>query len=373
MTTVAVYDGVPPQWAPLAGTGPLFASPGWLRAMDGRLGAPPRAFVVDDGGRAALAALGTVQEVPRPGEFFDLWHVLAGPAPGLPLTGAARARREVLSRTAPPPSRWLPALVMMLPGYECVPVGDPAFTGELVDGVRRWAAAQGIATVAWLYVRPDAALDRELAGRGYQGVPLSVTWDLPVGPDGLAGYLAGMPRKRRTEALREMARLGEGGVTVGLLGPEQVGAAFDRLVDLRCQLVRKYRAGADVAVEAGRLRVLVDDVCGGRPVVVTAASGPDVLSFALFAPWGPDWHCLAVGSDYTDPRSRYAYFATAYYGVLPAAAAAGVQRLGYGQGASVAKRARGCVGTPLRAYVHSTDPEVAAAVRASAGVTELET
>lgn len=371
MTTVAVHEGVPPWWAPLAATGPLFASPGWLRAMDGRLGEPPRVFAVDDGGRVALAAFGTVQRVPRPGEFFDLWHVLAGPAPGLPLTPAARERREALCRTAPPAPRWLPALVMMLPGYECVPVGDPAYTGELVDGVLRWAADRDIATVAWLYVRPDAALDGVLAARGYRSLPLSVTWDLPVRPGGLPGYLAALPRKRRSEAEREMARMEEGGVTVGLLGPELDGTVFDRLVDLRCQLVRKYRSGADVAVEAGRLRVLVDDVCAGRPAVVTAASGPDVLSFALFAPWGRDWHCLAVGSDYTDPRSRYAYFATAYYGAVAAAAAAGVRSIGYGQGASEAKRSRGCVGTPLRAYVHSTDSGVAEAVRASADVTRL--
>jgi hypothetical protein len=357
MTTLAVHDGVPPEWTVLARPGPIFASPGWLRAMHGRLGGETRTFVVHDRGRPVLAAATTVQCLPRPGEFFDLHHVLISPAPALPYTSASRARRAALAATAPPPVRWQPSLVVMLPGYECV---------------QQWADEQGLRTVAYLYVRPDAATLRTALDRDrYDMIPISLTWDMPVDGGGFPGYLARLHRKRRTEARRELARLAESGVSIGPLDPDQTAAAFHRLVDLRCQLVRKYRGTADLATQRLRVRALIDDVCGGDPVIVAATAGPDILGFALFAPWADDWHCLSVGFDYTDPRSRYAYFATAYYGVVPLAAAAGVRRIGYGQGAAHAKSSRGCIATPLSGHLRTDDPALAEAFRASAAITAI--
>jgi len=372
MTTLAVHNGVPPEWTGLARAGPIFTSPGWLRAMHGRLGAEARTFVVHDRGRPVLAVAATVQCRPRPGEFFDLHHVLISPAPALPYTGATRTRRAALAAAAPSPPRWLPSLVVMLPGYECVPVGDDSYTDDMVRAVQQWADEHALRTVAYLYVRPDAvALRAALDRHRYDIMPVSVTWDMPVDAGGLHAHLARLPRKRSTEARRELARLAESGVSIGPLDPDRTAAAFHRLVDLRCQLVRKYRGTADVAVERFRLRALIDDVCGGDPLIVTATAGPDILGFALFAPWADDWHCLAVGFDYTDPRSRYAYFATTYYGVVPLAAAAGVRRIGYGQGAADAKRNRGCIATPLSAHLRTKDPALAGAFRASAAVTAL--
>ena len=173
---------------------------------------------------------------------------------------------------------------------------------------------------------------------------------MPVDAGGLPAHLARLPPKRRTEAKRDS----RGWPIPGPVSARSIANGPRprcRLVDLRCQLVRKYRGTADLAVERLRLRALIDDVCGGDPVTVTATAERDILGFALFAPWAHDWHCLAVGFDYTDPRSRYAYFATAYYGSIPLAAAAGVRRIGYGQGAADAKRSRGCVPTPLSGHL----------------------
>jgi hypothetical protein len=373
MTTLAVHNGVPPEWTVLARAGPIVTSPSWLRAMHGRLGGETRTFVVHKHGRPVLAVGATVQCRPRPGEFFDLHHVLISPAPALPYTSATRARRAALAATAPSPARWLPSLVVMLPGYECIPVGDDSYTDEMVRAVQQWADDQGLRTVAYLYVRPDAiALRAALDRHRYDMIPVSVTWDMPVDASGWPAYLARLPPRRRAEARRELARLAESGVSIGPLDHDRSAAAFHRLVDLRCQLVRKYRGTADVAVERLRLRTLIDDVCGGDPVVVTATTEADILGFALFAPWAHHWHCLAVGFDYTDPRSRYAYFATAYYGVIPLAAAAGVRRIGYGQGAAYAKRSRGCIATPLSGHLRTSDPALAEAFRASAAATTLD-
>jgi len=376
--TTAVYPGLAPCWSALAAGGPLLASPGWLAAMAGRLGPVPLTLTVAVAGEVRLAALASVQAVPAPGEFFDPYHLLVGPAPALPLTAAARAARAALAATAPGPDRFTPALVVMLPGYECVPVGPGAQRPELLDALVRQALRYGrehrLATVAFLYLRPEQrALAGALRRHDFVPVPLSLTWDLPVPPGGLAGYLAGRPRHRRQEARRELARLRDAGMSLDLPDPDDLTAAtLSTMVTLRCALVRRYRGHADPAQQAARLAGLVRDVAGGRPRVVLATAGTDVLGFALFAPYREHWHCLAVGYDYADPRSRLAYFGTAYYAPLDPAAAAGVGWLGYGQGSAAAKRARGCTGTPLTGWVHCADPELAATVRAAAAVTALE-
>jgi len=96
-----------------------------------------------------------------------------------------------------------------------------------------------------------------------------------------------------------------------------------------------------------------------------------VLGFALFAEHHGMWHCLALGSDYGDRRSRLTYFGTAYYRAAEHAYRCGVRTIGYGLGAWQAKRARGCLATPLTGWVHTTDLELAAVARTSARITEL--
>jgi hypothetical protein len=366
-----VVDGLSARWPELAVDAPMLATPGWLRAMDGRLGARPLTFVVRSAARTELAAFASVQTTSRPGEFFDLHHVLIRPTPDFPLTERSRAERTQLSLTAP--DNWLPSLVVMLPGYECVPVGpgatDPAALSALVDGTLDWAADQGIPTVAFLYLRPEQhALADALRDREFSRLPLTYTWDLHLAGDGIDDYLASLPRKRRKETRRETRTLAESGVDIR---EADVWPVFDALVDLRCQLVAKYRGRADRAHEGSRLRTMVEVVAGGHPTLLLATADDTPVGFALFAPNRDEWLCLAVGHDYADPRSRLTYFGAAYYRAAEAAYAAGVRTLGYGQGSWQAKRARGCLPTPMAGWVHSTDPALAAAVRASAEMTEL--
>lgn len=339
--------------------------------MRGRLGDELVTLTVP--GRVDLLA--SVQRAPRPGEFFDLHHVCVSEAPALPLTDAARAARSALR--PPDPPLWTPNLVVMLPGYECVPVGpaaaDPTLLGRLADAAVGYAARERLRAVAVLYTRPGSPLAAVLADRGFLALPLSRTWDLEVPGDGAPGYLAALPRKRRAEATRELRQLEAAGVVLRQLEAAEAatGPVLRTLTALRGQLVRRYRGRSDEAAERARLESLVHDVAGGEPHVFVAEAGGTTVGFALFAAYGGEWHCLAVGYDYTDPRSRLAYFGTAFYAAIPAAAAAGVRRLGYGQGSAQAKRSRGCTGTPLTGWVHTDDPELRAAVRASAAVTEL--
>lgn len=367
----AVTAGLPQRWPELAEGGSLFASPGWLRAMDGRLGPETVTFTVRREGRPVLALFASVQRAHRPGELFDPHEMLVEPSHELPLTEPSRVARGRLRAAAPPPQRWSPYLLGMLPGYECAPVGeaDPAALRVLVHACVDWCADRGIATVAMMYVPPSAAeFAAALAGRGFVAVPLTPTWDLPL-PGGSAGdYLAALPAKRRREAARELRLLERAGVRVE---PADAGAVFDDLVRLRCNLVAKYRTGRDPAAERAKLRRIVDDVAGGKPRVLLALADGVPVGFALFAAHRDQWHCLALGSDYADPRSRLTYFATTYYGAVELASRHGVRRIGYGLGAWPAKRARGCRPTPLTGWVHTTDPWLARTVRRSAQVTEL--
>ncbi|HEY0636489.1 MAG TPA: hypothetical protein VGD67_02475, partial [Pseudonocardiaceae bacterium] len=250
------------------------------------------------------------------------------------------------------------------------------------------AAAEGIATVAALYVRPGP-LAGALREAGFTAVPMTPSWELRLPGGGLAGYLAALPHKRRIEARRELRLLADAGVRIEPVA--DVDAVFDDLVRLRGQLVAKYRgATREPAAERARLRTLVDDVAGGRPRVLLARGTDGApLGFALFAEHSEaehseaeqpgagsagrarSWHCLAVGHDYTDPRSRLTYFGTAYYRAAEHAYQDGVRTLGYGIGAWRAKRARGCRPSPRTGWVHTTDPALAATVRATAEVTEL--
>lgn len=377
--SVRIWPGIAPQWPVLATGGPLLTSPSWLNALASRLGDQLITIVVTRDGEAKLAALATVHRSPAPGEFFDLHHVVVTPAPALPLTESARTARARLASMAPPPERWVPNLIVMLPGYECVPVGpgqdDLALLSELVSGAVRWAEQQDLATVAFLYTHAEpAGLGTALSQARFTPMPLSRTWVLPVPDRGMNAYLAALSPKRRAEAGRELRRLGEAGVHTRRLDPGELTdePTLARIAALRAQMQRKYRGRADDVRELAKLRPLLADVCGGRAIVFAAEADGVMIGFTLFCPHGDRWYCLAGGYDYADPRSKFCYFATAFYGPVPVAASAGVRSLAYGQGAAGAKKSRGCVGLPLTGWIRSADPALTAAIEASAQVTDIE-
>lgn len=378
-----VTDGVPAWYDPLAAGQPLLGTGPWLRAMSGRLARRAVTFAARTGPAAGdpadpsgvqAALYGTLQAETRPGEFYDVHHLVVTPTRGLPLAEASRAAREQIAATAPPAASWVPSLVVMFPGYDCFPVGpgaaDPAVLDALVSGITAWAGEQGARSTGFLYLRPAAApLAAALERHGYRPVPLTFSFDLPIpGPD-FADYLAALPVKRRAEIGRELRRLAAAGVELCRPPVEEV---FEELVRLRCALVRKYRTTVDVDNERAKLRRTVDDVAGGTPELFCAMADGAVLSAGMFAGTDRDWTCVLTGTDYADPRSRFAYFATAYYEPVRAAAPRGVRLLRYGQGSWDAKLARGCRPVRMTAWVHAADPELDAAVAASAAVTDVE-
>jgi hypothetical protein len=379
---VQVFDGVPEWWDGLAAQAPLLGTRPWLRAMSGRVGRQALTFAVSGGGAAGAgtgtgtgaAVYGTLQAEPRPGEHYDIHHLLSTPTRTLPLTAAARTARERIVATAPDEARWTPSLVVMYPGYECFAVGphaaDPATLDALVGGIVAWARSAGARTVGFLYLRPSAtALAAALGRHGFSPLPLTFSFDLPVPGQDFADYLRALPKKRRVEVGRELRQLSEAGIE---LRRPPAGEVFDDLVRLRCALVRKYRGQVDVENERAKVRRIVDDVAGGAPQVFCAMAGDTVLSAALFAGTDQDWTCLLSGTDYADPRSRLCYFATAYYEPIRAAAALGVRLLRYGQGSWHAKLSRGCQPTLMTGWVLPLDPALTEAVNRSAATTAVE-
>jgi hypothetical protein len=369
---MTVECGLPDWWSTVDGDASLLGTAGWLRALSARLGDRPVTFSARVGGVVAAALHGTVLDGPRPGELFDLWDVVTGPAPGRPLTDTARSARVALAATAPGPECWAPYLLVMFPGYECFPVGpraaDPAVLAPLVDEVVAWARDEGLRAVAFLYCGPDAAaLARVLAAAGFTGVPRDLSFDLDLPGPSFADYLRALPKKRRVEAGRELRLLAEAGVTVVRPRAEEV---TDDLVRLRLALSGKYGGTGTPATERVRLARMLA-ATGGEPEVFAAVAGDTVVSVAMFGTGGGVWTAVLTGSDYADPRSRFGYFATAYYEPVRAAAPLGVRQLRYGVGSHEAKRARGCTPTRRDAWVLPLDPALAPALRHSAGITRL--
>lgn len=377
---VLVVDGVPDWWDTLAGPGPVLGSAAWLRAMSGRVGRRALTFAVPArpaGGAgdlpASVAVYGTLQAEPRPGEYYDIHHLIATPTGLMPLTAAARAARAEIAAAAPDQAQWTPSVVVMFPGYECFPVGpgaaDPAALDALVGGIVGWARETGARCVGFLYLRPSAAaLAAALDRHGFSPVPLTFSFDLPVPGADFTAYLRALPKKRRVEVGRELRQLAEAGVTLHRPPAEEV---FDDIVRLRCALVRKYRGTVDVPNERAKVRRIIDDVAGGAPHVFCATADGAVLSAAVFAGTAQDWTCLVSGTDYADPRHRFGYFATAYYEPVRAAGPLGVRLLRYGQGSWDAKLARGCRPTPMTGWVLPLDPALAETVRRSAASTAI--
>jgi hypothetical protein len=365
----AAADGLPDWWAAVDGDASLLGTATWLRALGGRIGDRPVTFAVH--GEGPLAALhATVRSEPAPRELFDLWDVVAGPAPGRPLTDAARAARAAIDLD---PAACVPYLLVMYPGYECFPVGpaaaDPAVLRVLVDGIVAWARAEGMRAVGFLYCGPDAApLQAVLGGAGFAGIPRDLSFDLDVPGPTFGDYLRALPKKRRVEANRELRQLAASGVTVTRPGPDEIAGD---LVRLRMNLSHKYGGSATPSSERARLDLMLA-ACGPDPAVFAAVAGDGtVVSAAMFGTAGGVWTAVLTGSEYDDPRSRFGYFATAYYEPVRAAGPLGVRQLRYGVGSFAAKRARGCVPTPRTAWVRALDPALDAPVARSAAVTRL--
>lgn len=367
MRGFAAVPGRPPEWRDLAAGGPMFATEEWLAAMRGRIPGDGVTFLLRDSGRARLALYGTVLREPGE-ELFDLPYVLAGDARPLPLSEDSRAARA--SWRPPPTESWYPNLVVMLPGYECHPLGplaaDAGALSELTGAIVAWAGERGLRLVAFLYTPPGTApLQDVLAAKGFSRVELAYSCEMALAGESFDDYLGALPRKRRTEARRELRRLAQAGVRTRAVTVTEVPGDVVRLK--RAHSAKYGGAPPDPA----RVRARLAGLCAGSALLFRAERGESLVGYGLFTEHAGDWYCVSTGMDYDRGDSRHAYFSTVFYEPVRHAYLAGVRRIHYGQASLGAKLARGCHAVEVPGWVLALDERFAPVVAESARTSTL--
>ncbi|OBA88871.1 hypothetical protein A5662_24655 [Mycobacteriaceae bacterium 1482268.1] len=196
----------------------------------------------------------------------------------------------------------------------------------------------GCRSVAMLYVGEPEAHDVDDAATriGYQRTLLGAeaVHDLPA--TDWDGYLAGLSKRRRYQARKELRAYESGGYrTVVRVGRE---AFTEHLVGLQVAHRAKYGlpGGADrVRRDLDALRDDLGDSC----VVLTAERGDEVASFTVYL---RTRDALFARTGGTLPDARGCYFAVDYHETVRWALQNGIRRIHYGMAAYEAKITRGC-------------------------------
>lgn len=343
----AVIDGLPPDWPALTATAPAPARERWVRFGLSWFHGAYRTFALRAADGSCLAAMGgTVLDEPGPVGRRDPWHILSGRMSYMGLLAGAEPPWHDVDRGG-----LFPCLVLMYPNYAAFPVGpaagDAGLLDAYVDGLVAWASANGVRSIAPLFLTEDAAPLLSALGRaGFTTVPLVERADLHVTWSDLDGYLATLASKPRHEARREMRRIEERGLVTGT---RRLEAVEPELLELRCELITKYDGTADPASEGGIFELIREHVPPDDTIVFTLARDGTTMSYCLMIRDGDQWTGMLTGSRYSVAEASFGYFSTAFYQPAAAAPAHGVRTIAYGPAAVEAKRRRGCDVTPCYA------------------------
>jgi len=350
---LVVDTGVPSAWDQLTdgSTVPVPLSRRWLELVD-RFGPGYLTFTLCAGDTPVLAMGGTVVSDPLPQPRIDPYHILSG-----------RSAHLGLIPDGPHPWHGLPAddvmpcLLLMYPNYVLCPVGpaagDPAVTGVFLEAIRQWAAARGVPSLVLLYLSDDGnTVSAALARAGAPVLPLTSTCRMAVRWQDFRGYLAALPRGRRSAARYELRSLAERGID--LAEERDPDLSDPELLRLRCQLVAKYGGHGDPERERQVFEKVATCFAPPEICLTTARKAGKLLGFSLFLQESDHLVVFFTGTDYGEPDSRFTYFATMFYLPPMLAPARGVTQIDYGLGSWEAKRLRGCELTPLYASVLSS-------------------
>jgi len=354
----AVYPSLPAAWTALDPDPPLFAARPWLDRMGHRIEGSHRWFVCPDG----VGFFGSVIDDPAVTLSKNPWTLLFEPAEAMRTLTPDSLRRQAAVRaaTAAAPD-WFPALVLIYPGAECFAIGpgatSPAAVGAAVDSIVRYARAEGIATIAFLFVQPeDTPLIAALRDRGLVEFVTALRCNLRLPGSSFADYLRMLERIPRQDVHRTRRRLAENGVRL-LSRPlaECTEADLDSFVGLRQQHRAKYGKRPDAASERKQLAEL-HTYFADRMTAFTAVADDRLLGFSLLLDAGPMQHAWLVGTDYRDARSKLTYFELTYYRAVEHAYAHGHRDISFGYGTERAKSRRGCQVDLVNSYLLALDP-----------------
>jgi len=341
--SLVVTPGLPGHWDERYARAPVAGRRRWIDL--GSVWYPGELSAIE-ASDASLAIVGTVLDEPVAAARRCPWAICSG---AMADQGFAAEGPHPWSGLGP--DHVFPCLFLMFPYYLGDIVGsdakDPRALDAFIADCERWALARGCRSVAYMYGTAPVEQDAALARAGYDRVTITQRSELSVTWSDWDGYLAFLSAKRRGRIRKEMAELEQDGV---VLAQEPVPEDIGELVELRCNLLRKYGALRSVDDEAA----MVERVVSLRPAddltVMTARRGGALGSYALFVRDGRQWTPILAGSDYA-PEHRHGYFATVFYLPVSVAGQHGVEVIDFGAGAVQAKRLRGCAVSDLVAHV----------------------
>jgi predicted N-acyltransferase len=303
--------------------------------------------VRDDGQAVALAPL-LITAKPGGLLFYDPPR-LAGTAGALAepeLLGPSDQQRWAeLTATLPDPDQY-PSLALATFGNHHGVAHAPDRTADqrralmaaLPELLLQAAAELSCRSVALLYVgEPEAAdIDQSASRAGYAATLLGAEGVLELADTSWEGYLAGLSKRRRYQARKELRIYEEAGFrTVVRTGRD---AFNEDLVALQVAHRLKY------GLPGGEDRVRRDlnavrDELGESCVVFTAERDGWIGSFTLYL---RTRNALFARTGGTAPDARGCYFAVDYHETARWAVENGIRRIHYGMAAYEAKVTRGC-------------------------------
>jgi len=370
---VEIAPGVPASWAALDPDPPLFASAPWLEVMADRIEGDHLWFVREPGTDRGVGFFGTIIGDGSVSEAKNPWRLLFEPCAIRSLTDDAVAEQAVVRSAGPDLDRWFPSLVLLYPGMECFALGpggaSPAALDEAVAAIVAHARHSGLRSVAFLYTQPeDTVLPSALRRAGFADFPLTLRANLSPPGDCFADYLAAMGSKRRQNVASLRRKLARQGVSVTRLPLSRASDDdLEKLTALRLRHREKYGRRPDAEGERDQLRTFRSRF-GDRAVIYAAVADQALLSFVLFLDAGGVRHAWMNGTDYDDPRSRYAYFELGFHAPIEDAYLGRAREISFGYGAERTKLLRGCRLEPVSGFVLPLSAEDSAAARRAAAV-----
>jgi len=320
--------------------------------------------VHEDGQVVALAPL---LVTPRPGGllFYDAPRLAGAVGPMAEpelLDPSERQRWADLTATLPDPDQY-PSMTLGTFGnhHGVAHAADrthsqrAAVMTALPDLLVQAADEMGCRSVAMLYIGETEAadVDRSASAVGYAAALLGAEGVLDLADTTWEGYLAGLSKRRRYQARKELRNYAAAGYrTVIRTGPD---AITDDLVALQVTHRAKYGLpGGDERVRRD-LAAIRDDL-GESAVVLSAERDRRKRGFVLYL---RTRDALFARTGGTDPDALGTYFALDYHETARWALEHGIRRIHYGMAAYEAKVTRGCALHPRWGWFRFTGPRAA--------------
>lgn len=360
---------IPPEsWAKLAEGGPLFTTVAWFKATHERAAGTPHFFLLDDLGIAGMVADTSEFDAP-----VNIYELLNGTPPWMPLTDESIELRSKVTESAPPIESWFPNLVVTLPAAACLTVGPgedsrqkvDQLVGEVID----WARNRRMSSISFLYVPPnEKVLQTSLLNRGLVRLPLTLNCELSIPGMSFDDYLESLPGGRRNSVRRELREVADSGLVIRR---RPLDECLEEVVRLRLSLKKKYGRSQNEPKARRAFTGLMENFPPDNLFLFSAEADGSMVSFSLYLAKGTTWHALLTGTEYDDPRWKFAYFDLLFYTPIRHAYEAGARLLDLGGASWEAKRNRGADLFRWYGFILPLDPELEEAVSESARVTEL--